>query len=132
MIWAKCVNPSCDNLPGCEGDALQAVLIMYGIRKILLLLFFGLSFCGGFAHAVDMGTSTPGEKAVYSDETHEGAVTITETRGLPLGTRAEDPAPAVQKKRDMTGFWVIGVLINIVVMTAFAVWAVGQWRKRGR
>ena len=58
---------------------------------------------------------------------------ITEGLSLPAGTRTDDVvAQARQKKRDLTGFWVIGILINIVVMTAFVVWAVGQWRKSGR
>jgi len=105
---------------------------MYGIRKILLILCLSLSLCGGLAYGEDRGTAKPGEQAPYGGGTHDGAVTIPESRTPPTGTGVDGPGPAAQKKRDMTGFWVIGILINIVVMSAFAVWAVGQWRKSGR
>ena len=98
----------------------------------MLFLFFSLSLHGGLAHAEDMVVAGSGGKAAYGGETQDEAVTIPESRTLPMGTGLDDPGPAVRKKRDMTGFWVIGVLINIVVMSAFAVWAVGQWRKSGR
>jgi hypothetical protein len=105
---------------------------MYGIGKILLFLCLSLSLCGGLAHAEDRATAKPGENALYGGGTHDGAVTIPESRTPPMATGVDGPGPAAQKKRDMTGFWVIGILINIVVMSAFAVWAVGQWRKSGR
>ena len=56
-----------------------------------------------------------------------------EGRSLPVYTGTDDDvAQTRQKKRSLTGFWVIGLLINFVVMSAFVVWAVGQWRKTGR
>lgn len=105
---------------------------MHGIRRILLFLFFSLGLCGELAHAEDMGTARLGEKALYGGETHDGAVAVPESRTPPMGTGVDGPGPATQKKQDMMGFWVIGILINIVVMSAFVVWAVGQWRKSGR
>ena len=105
---------------------------MRGIRTILLFLFFSLSLCGELAHAEDMGTARLGEKAPHGGVTHDGAVIVPESRTPPMGTGVDSPGPAAQKKRDMMGFWVIGILINIVVMSAFVVWAIGQWRKSGR
>lgn len=31
---------------------------------------------------------------------------------------------------DMTVFFAIGMVINVLMVTAFLVWAVGQWRKK--
>jgi len=33
-------------------------------------------------------------------------------------------------REDLTVFFSIGVVIDVLLMTAFLVWAVGQWRKK--
>lgn len=31
--------------------------------------------------------------------------------------------------KSLTGFFVIGMIINVLLITLFLIWAVGQWRK---
>lgn len=40
------------------------------------------------------------------------------------GIKAEN-----DRRDDLTGFFVIGMIINVLVITLFLIWAVGQWRK---
>jgi hypothetical protein len=40
------------------------------------------------------------------------------------GVRTADDA-----RKNMTGFFVIGMIINVLLITLFLIWAVGQWRK---
>jgi len=32
-------------------------------------------------------------------------------------------------RKNMTGFFVIGMIINVLLIMVFLIWAVGQWRK---
>ena len=41
-------------------------------------------------------------------------------------TEAED------RRKNLTGFFVIGMVINVLLLTLFLIWAVGQWRKTKR
>jgi len=40
------------------------------------------------------------------------------------GVRTADDA-----RKNMTGFFVIGMIINVLLIVLFLIWAVGQWRK---
>ena len=40
------------------------------------------------------------------------------------GVRAENDTG-----KSLTGFFVIGMIINVLLITLFLIWAVGQWRK---
>jgi len=37
---------------------------------------------------------------------------------------------APKPSKDLTGFFAIGFLINVVAIAAFLYWAAGQWRRR--
>ena len=40
------------------------------------------------------------------------------------GIKAEN-----DRRDDMTGFFVIGMIVNVLLIALFLIWAVGQWRK---
>lgn len=46
--------------------------------------------------------------------------------------------PQIEKKeilsedRDLGGFFIIGLIINLVMMSSFFIWALGQWRKTNK
>ncbi len=40
-----------------------------------------------------------------------------------------DEAAANDGREDLTVFFAIGVIIDVLLVTAFLLWAVGQWRK---
>jgi hypothetical protein len=52
------------------------------------------------------------------------------------GAVAEIPGPAVagtvanEGREDLTVFFSIGLVLDVLLVTAFLVWAVGQWRKK--
>lgn len=52
--------------------------------------------------------------------------------GSALVVQAEQPAPAFEVERDdLTTFFTIGIVINLVMITAYFVWAFKQWKKAG-
>jgi hypothetical protein len=49
-----------------------------------------------------------------------------------LALHSEPPAPVFEAERDdLTVFFTIGVVINIVMITAYFIWAYKQWGKSG-
>lgn len=49
-----------------------------------------------------------------------------------LVAHSEQPAPVFEAEReDLTGFFTVGVVINIVMITAYFFWAYKQWGKSG-
>ena len=49
-----------------------------------------------------------------------------------LAVQSEQPAPVVEVEReDLTSFFAVGIVINIVMVTAYFVWAYKQWNKTG-
>ena len=56
--------------------------------------------------------------------------------GAGLATRPEAPSGLVAGQaapeaggKELTAFFSIGAVINVVLLAAFLVWAVGEWRK---
>ena len=46
--------------------------------------------------------------------------------------QSEQPAPVIEVEREeLTGFFAVGIVINIVMITAYFVWAYKQWGKSG-
>jgi hypothetical protein len=49
-----------------------------------------------------------------------------------LAAQTEQPAPVIDIERDdLTAFFAVGIVINIVMITAYFVWAFKQWGKTG-
>ena len=49
-----------------------------------------------------------------------------------LAVHSEQPAPVIEAEReDLTTFFAVGVIINIVMITAYFFWAYKQWGKTG-
>jgi hypothetical protein len=47
-------------------------------------------------------------------------------------TEQPEPIQAAEQKDSMTGFFAVGLIINIVMITAFFIWAYKQWGKTGK
>ncbi len=47
------------------------------------------------------------------------------------GTDTATPAMPAAADSDMTGFFAIGAIIDVLLVIAFIVWALRQWRKSG-
>lgn len=46
--------------------------------------------------------------------------------------QSEQPVPVFEAERDdLTSFFAVGIVINIVMITAYFVWAYKQWGKTG-
>ena len=58
-------------------------------------------------------------------------VSLSEERASsPLGKQSTGRSDRDQEpQKDLTAFFVIGFIINILVLSVFLFWAVGQWRK---
>ncbi len=46
----------------------------------------------------------------------------------PLERAVPDETPHSEKKRKLTSFFVIGMIINVTMLFAFFVWAIKQWK----
>ncbi len=92
------------------------------------------------------GGSSPGDSRDIVDEyrqpplmakvnREDGLVTMVDGQGgsassadgLPSDQIAHVP---VEKKKDLTSFFIIGAGINLIGMALFFVWAAGEWRKK--
>jgi len=52
--------------------------------------------------------------------------------GSTLAVHSEQPEPVFEAEReDLTSFFAVGIVINIVMITAYFVWAYKQWNKTG-
>lgn len=47
----------------------------------------------------------------------------------PAGTGGGDAAGTAEGKKDLTVFFSIGIIVDILLVTAFVIWAAGQWSK---
>lgn len=47
-------------------------------------------------------------------------------------TEQPEPVPEIEQKDSMTGFFAVGLVINILMITAFFIWAYKQWGKTGK
>ncbi|GEM_PF-3174808 len=50
--------------------------------------------------------------------------------GTGIPGAAEEGAAVNHGREDLTAFFTIGVVIDVLLVVAFLVWAVGQWRKQ--
>ncbi len=113
--------------------------------KILLIMILGMPMNGGWAQGSNpdiaekggqihapLAADVPNGAGALGENQYDGRQTESEIRIPPASIRPDEVNETRQKKRNLTGFWVIGILVNIVVMSAFVFWAVGQWRKTGR
>ena len=68
--------------------------------------------------------------------TKAGSGQINHSESFPatstLAVHSEPPAPVFEAEReDLTVFFTIGVVINLVMITAYFIWAYKQWNKTG-
>ncbi len=60
----------------------------------------------------------------------QGAATLPELQQQTASPVPVTEAGAVHETREnLTGFFAIGIIINVLLVAFFMVWAVGQWRK---
>ena len=74
------------------------------------------------------------EQSVTTPGVETGRMNTAEpfSAGSALAVQAEQPAPAFEVERDdLTTFFTIGAVINIVMITAYFIWAYKQWGKTG-
>jgi hypothetical protein len=70
-------------------------------------------------------SQSPGSFLMVAEAGAENAEAVAELPGLAVaGTVANDG------REDLTVFFSIGLVIDVLLVTAFLVWAVGQWRKK--
>jgi hypothetical protein len=64
-----------------------------------------------------------------------GGAIAGETEPDTVAAISISPAPAANatpvngEREDLTMFFSIGVIVDVLLVTAFLIWAVGQWRK---
>ena len=74
---------------------------------------------GGPVPVIEAGAATDGEGARVA-----GPVSPSRPSVTGKGVREVDDT-----RENLTGFFVIGMIINVLLFTLFLIWAVGQWRK---
>lgn len=95
------------------------------LAYVTLLLNISLTATGQ-----ETGRSSP---APARPESSPLAPIVSESAGTPIEVRPPngDPGPTTAKpSKDLTGFFAIGFIINILALGAFLYWAAGQWRKK--
>ena len=75
------------------------------------------------------------EQSITKQSVETGQVKTIESYsagGSTLAVHSEQPAPVIEMEReDLTAFFAVGIVINIVMITAYFIWAYKQWRKTG-
>ena len=61
--------------------------------------------------------------------TEAGAETVGGVSRVPEPVSDTGLRAAEEARKDLTGFFVIGIIINVLLIMLFLIWAVGQWRK---
>ncbi len=49
--------------------------------------------------------------------------------GIPEPAPGAEAAAIHDGREDLTAFFTVGVIVDVLLVTAFLYWAVGQWRK---
>ena len=74
------------------------------------------------------------EQSVTTPGVETGRMNTAESfsEGSAIAVHSEQPAPAIEAGReDLTTFFAVGVVINLVMITAYFIWAYKQWNKTG-
>ena len=74
------------------------------------------------------------EQSVTMPKVESGHMNIPESSPATstLAVHTEQPAPVFEAEReDLSAFFTVGVVINIVMITAYLFWAYKQWNKTG-
>jgi len=92
----------------------------------------GIFLVAGFneqaTHAV-MNTLCPGTLFPYVRETVDSLAVRGGFPAVQLPADSDTAGTATDDRgKDLTGFFVIGVAVNIIMIAAFLFWAAGQWR----
>ena len=72
-----------------------------------------------------------------NSQANDNTQTETQAAQQAINTTANNKLTAQKKgilssDRKLGGFFIIGLIINLIMMTAFAVWAFGQWRQNDK
>ena len=115
---------------------------MAGDSKEKKWVVFSFAILFGFSvSVVGQGTRTSVEAHDHAVEIQHSGSKVEEMGHEPGSVQSErTPAPAGPlsgargdagggEQKDLTAFFVIGFIINILLIGAFMFWAVGQWRK---
>ena len=68
------------------------------------------------------GTNPPVSKSIY---------TTQQTTNLSSSSN-QQKKQVLAADRELDSFFIIGLIINIIMMTSFVIWAVGQWRQNNK
>lgn len=113
------------------GDRIKSVWLVF-----VSTIFFACSLL-----AVEQGIPAPAEPAKHAENILNTESTAGELgRVGAIGQIVQSPvsaeavsaaagATASGEKKDLTSFFLIGFIVNILLIGAFLFWAVGQWRK---
>lgn len=74
------------------------------------------------------------ETSVLPIEVQAGETSVNASEPFPAGTaHSEQPVPVHQAEHDgpTFAFFAVGMVINIVLITAYFIWAFRQWKKKG-
>jgi len=74
------------------------------------------------------------EQSVTTPGVETGRMNTAESfsAGSAIAVHSEQPAPAIEAGReDLTTFFTVGVVINLVMIAAYFFWAYKQWGKTG-
>jgi hypothetical protein len=78
--------------------------------------------------ALALGAATAGADTVAQPAAAQHGET-GDTAAPGRAAAQEETATRTEGRRDLTVFFVIGGVLNVVMLTAFLVWAAGQWRR---
>jgi len=65
-------------------------------------------------------------------ENLESSVKVSSTQAGETGLVNTGQADSLNQGEHLYGFFVIGMIINVVMIIAFIIWAYRQWNKKGK
>ena len=97
------------------------------LRALLMALMLACAAPSGAVASPDLqvfmaGSPAPGEAVQSGAQTRDASPSASS--GLPAGELEADAG-----REDLTAFFSIGIIVDVLLIAAFVIWAVGQWRK---
>ncbi len=54
----------------------------------------------------------------------------TKTSVIQTDAKVESQVASKSSEKKLSAFWIIGIVINLVMFSAFIVWAIKEWRRK--
>jgi len=88
--------------------------------KIIYFIFLTCLISPNISFSSDANSETPAN------------INTTQQTNNPSSNANQQKKEVLAADRELDSFFIIGLIINLIMMTSFAIWAAGQWRQNDK